>query len=285
MNISILIRQPQILLLVLSPVFFICMFVEYFWGIRRKKLQSNAQYCIAEVICNFTLAGLYLVTDALTGILISHLYLSLFSWRMFDINMTTGTILLLIVTQDFLYYWFHRASHKIRWMWAAHVVHHSSKNMNFTVAFRQSLMYPVAGMWLFWIPLVIIGFDPHWVILSVLINLGYQFFPHTQIVKKLGWFELILNTPSHHRVHHGINHQYIDRNFAGIFIIWDRLFGTFVPERETVRYGVSRPVNSFNPVKVSFIEWIDMFSDAIKKNIGWKKRLKVLFAPPSNYKH
>lgn len=220
--------------------------------------------------------------DILAGLLIAKLYLAVFGWKLFDIQMGPFSFVLLMIAQDFCYYWFHRASHRVRWMWAAHVVHHSSENMNFSTAFRQSLMYPFAGMWVFWLPLVILGFDPNWVVFVVLLNLGLQFFVHTQAVRKLGPLEWLFNTPSHHRVHHGRNPQYIDKNYAGILIIWDKLFGTFVPEEETVIYGITKPVNSFNPIKVTFSEWRDMFSDVTTKGLSFSERLKLLFAPPAS---
>ncbi|MGB0893883.1 MAG: sterol desaturase family protein [Parashewanella sp.] len=284
MSFEQLITHPEWLLMLLAPIFFICIALEYFLGVRANKLPANAKYELPEVLCNFSLAGLHQVTDILAGLLIAQLYLSVFDWRLFDISMSLSSFVLLLVAQDFCYYWFHRASHRIRWMWAAHVVHHSSENMNFTTAFRQSLMYPVAGMWLFWLPLVVIGFDPKWVVFAVLLNLGYQFFVHTQLVKQLGIFEWLFNTPSHHRVHHGVNPQYIDKNYAGVLIIWDKLFGTFVPEQETVRYGIPKPVNSFNPIKVSFAEWRDMLKEASANDINWRQRLMVLSAPPADKK-
>ena len=136
-------------------------------------------------------------------------------------------------------------------------------------------------MWIFWLPLVIIGFDPNWVVFVVLLNLGLQFFVHTQAIKSLGPLELIFNTPSHHRVHHGRNPQYIDRNYAGVLIIWDKLFGTFEPEGETVVYGITKPVNSFNPIKVTFSEWRDMLCDVSRSGLNLRQRLQVLFAPPA----
>lgn len=166
-------------------------------------------------------------------------------------------------------------------MWAAHVAHHSSENMNFSTAFRQSLMYPFAGMWVFWLPLVIVGFDPNWVVFVVLLNLGLQFFVHTQAVRSLGILEWVINTPSHHRVHHGRNPQYIDKNYAGILIIWDRFFGTYEKEVETVEYGITKPVNSFNPLVVTFTEWRDMFSEFFAANRTLSQRFSALFAPPA----
>ncbi|ELB2050295.1 sterol desaturase family protein [Vibrio parahaemolyticus] len=282
MDWSQIMERPELLLMALAPIFFLCIAAEYGLGERRGKLPDSAQYYLPEVACNFVLAGLHQAADILTGLLIAHFYLWMFDWRLFDIEMSVSAFLLLMLLQDFFYYWFHRASHRIRWMWAAHVVHHSSERMNFSTAFRQSLMYPLAGMWLFWLPLVVIGFDPKWVVFVVLLNLGLQFFVHTQLIRSLGPLEWVFNTPSHHRVHHGINRQYIDKNYAGVLIIWDRMFGTFEPEIETVRYGISKPVNSFNPIKVTFAEWKDMFNEVRRPNLTWQQRWRCLFAPPSD---
>lgn len=282
MDFNLLISHPEWLLLVLAPLFFICMALEWFFGDRLRRLPENARYRPAEVFCNFVLAGMHQGADILTGLLLAKLYLWLFGWRLFDIEMNGWTFVLLMLGQDFCYYWFHRASHRCRWMWAAHVVHHSSENMNFSTAFRQSLMYPLAGMWLFWLPLVIIGFDPNWVVFVVLLNLGLQFFVHTQAIKRLGPLEWIFNTPSHHRVHHGRNPQYIDKNYAGVLIIWDRLFGSFEPEWETVRYGITKPVNSFNPVTVTFAEWRDMLAEVSRPGLSFRQRWRLLFAPPAS---
>ncbi|MEL4429738.1 sterol desaturase family protein [Shewanella mangrovisoli] len=282
MDIAALINHPEVLLLVLAPLFFVCILLEWYFGDRRQKLPVSARYHTKEVLCNFSLAAMHQGADILTGLLIAKLYLAVFGWKLFDIQMGPLSFVLLMIAQDFCYYWFHRASHRVRWMWAAHVVHHSSENMNFSTAFRQSLMYPFAGMWVFWLPLVILGFDPNWVVFVVLLNLGLQFFVHTQAVRKLGPLEWLFNTPSHHRVHHGRNPQYIDKNYAGILIIWDKLFGTFVPEGETVIYGITKPVNSFNPLKVTFSEWRDMFSEVTARGLTFSERFKILFAPPAS---
>lgn len=282
MTVDKLVNHPEWLLIVLAPVFVLCMLAEYWLGQRRQKLPENSRYSLPETLCNFTLAGMHQIADLIAGLLIVNLYLWLFDWRLFDISMTALSFLVLMILQDFCYYWFHRASHRVRWMWAAHVAHHSSENMNFSTAFRQSLMYPLAGMWLFWVPLVIIGFEPKWVIFVVLLNLGLQFFVHTQWIRTLGPLEFIFNTPSHHRVHHGTNPQYIDKNYAGVLIIWDKLFGTFEPEIEPVRYGITKPIHSFNPITVTFHEWREMWSAAFGKPLSVKQRLSVLFSPPKD---
>ncbi|MCS6205134.1 sterol desaturase family protein [Shewanella baltica] len=282
MDIASLIQHPEVLLLVLAPLFFVCILLEWYFGDKRQKLPLTARYRSQEVLCNFSLAAMHQGADLLTGLLIAKLYLAMFGWKLFDIEMGPLSFIALMIAQDFCYYWFHRASHRVRWMWAAHVVHHSSENMNFSTAFRQSLMYPFAGMWVFWLPLVVIGFDPNWVVFVVLLNLGLQFFVHTQAIKSLGPLEWVFNTPSHHRVHHGRNPQYIDKNYAGVLIIWDKLFGTFEPEVETVIYGITKPVNSFNPLKVTFSEWRDMFAEVTATGLSVKQRLRILFAPPSS---
>ena len=282
MNIESLINNPEWLLVVLAPLFIVCMLAEYFIGQKQNHLPENSRYTLPEVACNFTLAGMHQLSDLLTGLLVAHLYLWLFGWRLMDIEMGLASFLLLMVLQDFCYYWFHRASHRTRWMWASHVAHHSSERMNFSTAFRQSLMYPISGMWVFWLPLVIIGFEPKWVVFVVLLNLGLQFFVHTQWIRTLGPLEWVFNTPSHHRVHHGRNPQYIDKNYAGVLIIWDKLFGTFEPEVETVHYGTTKPVNSDNPITVTFQEWKLIFQDLRNSEYSWPKKLRMMFTPPSD---
>ncbi|USD64449.1 sterol desaturase family protein [Vibrio sp. SCSIO 43136] len=274
--------NPELLLMLLAPLFFVCMIAEYWLGQRSGKLPTNAAYQLPEVVCNFTLSGLHQVSDIVTGLVVFQLYLWVFDARLFEIEIGLVSFAALMILQDFCYYWFHRASHRVRWMWAAHVVHHSSEKMNFSTAFRQSLMYPLAGMWLFWVPLLVLGFEPQWVVFVVLLNLGLQFFVHTQWIRTLGPLEFIFNTPSHHRVHHGVNAQYIDKNYAGVLIIWDKIFGTFEPEAETVRYGISKPVNSFNPITVTFAEWKAMLREATQPNLTFKQRTQLLFAPPSD---
>jgi len=280
MNLSLLTVNPELLLIALAPIFFICIFLEWYLGDRRKKLPLSAQYKKSEVLCNLSLSIMHQGSDIIAGLFVSGLYLSILNWRLFEIEINFTNFLLLMIAQDFCYYWFHRCSHRIRYMWAAHVVHHSSENMNFSTAFRQSLMYPIAGMWIFWLPLVIIGFPPNMVVLVVLFNLALQFFVHTQSVQTLGPIEWIFNTPAHHRVHHGRNPQYIDKNYAGVLIIWDKIFGTFEPEVATVEYGITKPVHSFNPITVTFAEWKDLYRDFCTKGLTLKQRLGVLFKPP-----
>ena len=278
----------QYILLALGPIFGLFIAMEFLY-LRKKQKQwavpklKSAQYSWADTISNGILALMHEVADAVCGALfIMAAYGLLFEHRLFEIENSLGSFILLFLLQDFFYYGFHRASHNIRWMWASHVVHHSSQTMNLSTAFRQSLTYPISGMWLFWTPIVWIGFEPELVVGAVLLSLGYQFFVHTQVVGKLGLIEKIMNTPSHHRVHHARNPEYIDKNYAGVLIIWDKIFGSFVEERDDTpcEFGITRQVKSHNPIYLTFHEWRDMFSDALSKDKNLWQRLKHLWATP-----
>lgn len=195
-------------------------------------------------------------------------------------NLNLAWFAVLFVAQDLLYYWFHRASHRIRWFWSAHVAHHSSEYLNFSTALRQSVLYPVTGMPLFWLPLAFIGFSVPWIAFIVAVNLAIQFFVHTQAVGKLGPLEWVFNTPSHHRVHHAKNPQYIDQNYAGVFIIWDRMFGTFVPEEEQCVYGITKKVNFRSPYESNFRDFIELCRE-VRQRKGLRRKLGLFLAPPA----
>jgi sterol desaturase/sphingolipid hydroxylase (fatty acid hydroxylase superfamily) len=264
------------ILLAMAPVFlgFILWEVCY-WKNRRPV------YNLGDSLSNAALALLHQGADALAWLLVIGIYWWVYQFRLFDLPATWWSIAALFLAQDFFYYFFHRASHRIRWMWASHVTHHSSERLNLSTAFRQSLTYPISGMWLFWLPLAWIGFQPRHIVAVVAINLGFQFFVHTEAVGKLGWLEYVFNTPSHHRVHHARNPKYIDRNYAGVLIIWDKLFGSFVAEDPEVpcEYGLVTPIHSYNPLVLTFHEWIAMFRDFLKpQSLGG--RFRQLFGPP-----
>ena len=265
----------EVILLALSPIFLVFVSVEF--------IKYRHFYDIKDSMANTALALLHQGADAVSLILLMPLFNWLYEYRVLDIELSVFTVLFAFIFQDFLYYWFHRASHNIHWLWAAHVVHHSSTKMNFTTAFRQSLMYPLAGMWVFWLPMILIGFDPITVLTVVALNLAYQFFVHTQIVKKLGWFESVFNTPSHHRVHHAINREYLDKNFAGVLIIWDKLFGTFVEEdsNKPCKYGIVGQLNSNNPVTITFHQWWHLIKQTYTAK-GFKAKLSILFGYPTS---
>lgn len=265
------------LLLGLAPVFLGCIAAEAWWLHRR----GRQTYTVRDTASNAALALMHQASDAVAWLLTFGLFVALWRHRLFDIPVSWWSVVLLVVAQDFCYYLFHRASHRVRWLWASHVTHHSSNRLNLSTAFRQSLTYPISGMWLFWLPLASIGFAPAHIVLVVAVNLAVQFFVHTELVGRLGWLEAVFNTPSHHRVHHARNPKYLDRNYAGIFIVWDRLFGSFAPEdpAEPCDYGLVHRIHSHNPIVLTFHEWAAMLRDAAQAP-GWKARLEQLFGPP-----
>ncbi len=198
----------------------------------------------------------------LTKGLILGAFMFMYQFRLFTIGFEWWAWLLLLFLEDIAYYWNHRIAHESRLFWASHVVHHSSQKYNLSTALRQTWTGSFYTF-IFWLPLIIIGFHPIMVVMQMSISLLYQYWIHTELIDKMPkWFEAIFNTPSHHRVHHATNPQYLDRNHAGIFIIWDKLFGTFEPEVEKPVYGLVSNIETYNPVKVAFIEWINMFKDA-----------------------
>lgn len=182
-------------------------------------------------------------------------WLGLYAWayqyRLFDLDPRLAWVWVAgLFMQDFCFYCYHRCSHRIRLLWAAHENHHSSQYCNLTTALRQSWTTPLYS-YSFFIPMAFMGFHPLVIITIQSISLIYQFFLHTESVGRLGPLEWVMNTPSHHRVHHGANPQYIDRNYAGIFIIWDRLFGSFEPEQEKVKFGLTKDMPDFNPLRIA----------------------------------
>jgi sterol desaturase/sphingolipid hydroxylase (fatty acid hydroxylase superfamily) len=185
---------------------------------------------------------------------------------------------LLFFADDFSYYWFHRISHESRGFWASHVVHHSSQHYNLSTALRQTWVPMTYFPFWLWMPAV--GFEPWMVLLAQAWSLIYQFWIHTERIRRLPrWFEAIFNTPSHHRVHHGVNDQYLDRNYGGILIIWDRLFGTYEPEGERVRYGLTTQLRTYRPIQVAFHEYIAMWHD-MRRARRWRDKLGVVFRGP-----
>ncbi|MEN7432440.1 sterol desaturase family protein [Chromobacterium sp. TRC.1.1.SA] len=269
----------ELILLALAPVFLLFVAWEL-WLFRRQG--RLGLYNWRDSLCSAALGLLHQGADKLAWVLVLPLYGWIYQHhRLLDFSDGWLSFFLLFLGQDFLYYWFHRGSHRVRWLWAAHSVHHSSTRMNFTTAFRQSLMYPLAGMWAFWLPLAWVGFPPEQVVAVVLLNLAFQFFVHTQATPKLGWLEYVFNTPSIHRGHHAKNPRYIDHNYAGVLVVWDRMFGTYAEELDSdpCDYGTVKPVNSFNPLWVSLVEWRDMLAEAWRAD-GWRDRLVLLFGPP-----
>jgi len=207
-------------------------------------------------------------------------------WENFAIFPNMGAALwvfvLAFILDDLAYYWIHRMGHRMRWMWAAHVIHHSSQHYNLSTALRQTWTGAFTPGILFKMPIFLLGIEPAIVFFVAGINLIYQFWIHTEAIDKMPrWFEYLFNTPSHHRVHHANNPRYLDANYAGVFMVWDRLFGSYIPEQkeEPCRYGLVTDLGTFNPLRVAVHEWVGIFSD-IWSAKRWKDRVMFLLAPP-----
>lgn len=190
-------------------------------------------------------------------------------------------LLVLFFGQEFCYYWYHRTAHRVRWFWCNHSVHHSPNQLNLSAAYRIGLFGRLSGSVLFFVPLMWLGFHPKLVLQMLTLNLLYQFWLHTTWIPKLGWLEGLVNTPSAHRVHHASNPEYLDANYGGVLMVFDRWFGTYRPERDDlpVRYGLVQPMTSHNPLKIEFREWAALLRDL------WRARtlralLGAIFMPP-----
>lgn len=206
-------------------------------------------------------------------------YYAVYQFRVFDLSYQWWwTWPLLFLADDFSYYWFHRCSHRVRYFWASHVVHHSSQRYNLATALRQTWTGGLSGSFVFYLWMPWLGFHPLAILFMHSISLLYQFWIHTELIVRLpAWFEAIFNTPSHHRVHHARNPAYLDRNHAGILIIWDRLFGTFEPEGEKPEYGLVRNIETYNPLYIASHEWGAIFRDLWRHpRYAWQ----YLFGPP-----
>jgi sterol desaturase/sphingolipid hydroxylase (fatty acid hydroxylase superfamily) len=222
------------------------------------------------------------ISGALFAFLFIGFALKLQPYRIVDLGWSWPVFVAAFFLDDLTYYWWHRASHRIRWLWADHVQHHSSQHYNLSTALRQPLTGAFTPGLFFRAPMILLGFPLPMIAFVHGINLVYQFWIHTEAIGKFPrWFEFVMNTPSHHRVHHATNARYLDSNYAGIFIVWDRMFGTFVAEdaKDAPRYGIVKNLASYNPVRVAFHEWIGIAND-IRRASNPRDALFYLFAPP-----
>ncbi|WP_316788447.1 sterol desaturase family protein [Pedobacter frigoris] len=257
------------------PIFFILIGIEIAYTFY-KKLNY---YRLNDSISNLSqgigqqITGIFMKTALFFG------YKYIFeNWRFFDLPNNIWTWVILFIGVDFFYYWFHRMSHQVNALWAAHIVHHQSEEYNLTVALRQS-WFQSWFSWVFYLPLALVGFDPVMFLTLSAFNTLYQFWIHTRAIKSLGPLEYIINTPSHHRVHHGSNPKYIDKNHAGTLIIWDMMFGTFQKEEEDVYYGITTPLASWNPIWANLHYWDELWHTA-KQSPSWKDKVRVFLKPP-----
>ena len=244
--------------------------------------QNKNYYKANDSICTLgLLVGNIAMAFAIKGFALG-LHFYLYQFRLIELASLIPTWAMWAMTFvliDFVFYIYHRMSHRVRFLWAIHMSHHSSEEMNFAVSFRQSWFGPVSKI-PFFIVLHLLGLDPSIIAVAGVVSTLWGIVGHTQIFGKLGPLEWIFNTPSHHRVHHGSNAQYIDKNYGNLFIIWDRIFGTFEEEKERVTYGLVSNVNTFNPIKITFMAWSSIIKD-IKMENNLTENLNLIFGPPN----
>jgi len=234
----------------------------------------NLYLMLANSAIDLTFRAIYV------GVIFEYFY----NHRLTDWHNVVNYWLLLLLAEDFLYYWLHRFDHEIRFFWATHVTHHSSEKLNFSVGFRSSVFQPLYRF-IYFIPLAWFGFKPLDIVFMYSATQIWGIFVHTEMIKKMGWLEHILVTPSHHRVHHASNPKYLDKNMGMFLIIWDKIFGTFQPELpaeeyQPIKYGLTKNVEHPNPASIIFHEWEQMWKDVQRKDITVQDKMNYLFGPP-----
>ena len=259
------------------PGFVALVVIEMLWA----RARAPQSYEPGDTLISLAMGLGSTVAGLLTAGAVGAIYLWLWQFRLVEIGWAWWAWILCFVLDDLAYYVFHRTAHRVRWFWASHVNHHSSQHYNLSTALRQTWTGTIALGFIFRLPLLLIGFHPGMIFFCAGLNLIYQFWFHTEAIGKCPrWFEAVMNTPSHHRVHHATNPLYLDRNYAGVFIVWDKLLGTFQPELESERihYGIVKQLGSFNLLWVAFHEWIGIARDVW--TAPWGSKLGYLWRPP-----
>jgi sterol desaturase/sphingolipid hydroxylase (fatty acid hydroxylase superfamily) len=266
--------RETMLALVAMPIYIIFIGLE----IVLSYFHDKKFYSLKDTVANVYLSALNFLLDLLLRSLGLLVLVYFYDQRFFEIRNSFIYWIVLLFTEDFMYYWLHRVDHFCRFFWAVHVTHHSSENFNLTVGFRSSVFQPLYRF-IYFIPLALMGFKPVDIAFMYAATQIYGILIHTRYVNKMGFLEWFMATPSHHRVHHGSNVQYLDRNMGMVFIIWDKLFGTFEPEKEEVKYGLTENLKTNNPIKVVFHEWQAMLKD-LKRSSLIKDKFMYIFGPP-----
>ncbi len=272
--------REQWLILISMPVYFIIIGLELLLS----HISHRKAYTIKDSATNLYLMLLNSGIDLAFRLAYLAILQYFFLHAVMHWQNTFAYWLLLLLAEDFLYYWLHRFDHEVRLFWAVHVTHHSSEHLNFSVGFRSSVFEPLYRF-IYFIPLAWIGFKPLDIVFMYSATQIWGIFVHTRMIKKMGWLEYILITPSHHRVHHASNPKYLDKNMGMFLVIWDKLFGTFQPELsesayQPIRYGLTKNIEKPNAVSIVFHEWKQMWKDAFQKNITLRQRMNYLFGPP-----
>jgi sterol desaturase/sphingolipid hydroxylase (fatty acid hydroxylase superfamily) len=270
----------QILLLVSTPAYMLIIGAELLLSnYQHRKLYSwkdtavNVYLMLLNAALDLLFRGVYLV-------ILDYFY----RHHILSFSHVVVYWVMLLLLEDFLYYWLHRFDHEIRLFWAVHVTHHSSENFNFTVGFRSSVFQPLYRF-MYFIPLALMGFKPLDILFIYAATQIWGIFVHTKLINKMGWLEYFLVTPSHHRVHHASNPKYLDKNMGMFLIIWDKMFGTFQPELpeaeyQPIKYGLTKSIEKETPLTIVFHEWTQMWKDVGRKDVNFKEKWFYLFGPP-----
>ncbi len=274
----------QVLLFGMLPLFGLSLGLEWLNRRMRKgtwQTGAGEGFDYREVFANLGLGACFYATEVLMHILmVGAIIATVWEHRIWTVPINAWTLPLIFVIEELCYYGYHRSAHRVRWFWSQHVSHHTGETMNMTTAARQSILTNVVGVWVFFLPPVLFGVHPAVIALMLGANLAYQWFIHTESVGKFHpVIEWLIDTPSNHRVHHGRNPQYIDKNFGGVLMIFDHLFGTYEPEVEKVEYGITRQIKSYNFLVLNVHEFVDMWRDALAPGHLWQ-RLKHFWKPP-----
>ena len=272
--------REQLLILFSTPVYVIIIGLELLLS----HLQHRKLYSWKDTASNVYLMLLNATIDLSFRVIYVAILVHVFNHKLFSWETGVSYWVMLVLAEDFTYYWLHRFDHEVRLFWAVHVTHHSSEHMNFTVGFRSSVFQPLYRF-IYFIPLAWLGFKPLDIVFIYSATQIWGIFVHTDLIGKMGWLEYVLVTPSHHRVHHASNPKYLDRNMGMFLIVWDQLFGTFQPELpdgeyQQKKYGLTKPLDKSSPVHLVFHEWLDIRKDLGRKDISWREKWFYLFGPP-----
>jgi sterol desaturase/sphingolipid hydroxylase (fatty acid hydroxylase superfamily) len=274
--------REQLLILITTPIYLIVIGLEIFVS----KLRKQDTYTIKDTAQNIY----FMLLNGGIDLLFRAVYIGIILSFFYN-HRIAGPIqnpwlywIILLIFEDFMYYWLHRADHYCRLFWATHVTHHSSPKFNLTVGFRSSILEPLYRF-IYFIPLALCGFQPIDIAFIYAATQTWGILVHTEKINKAGWLEYIFVTPSHHRVHHGSNPKYLDKNMGMFLIIWDKLFGTFQPELHSeeyqpIKYGLTKPLEKEDPAHIVLHEWKSIGKDLRRKNLSLKQRLLYLFGPP-----
>ena len=272
--------REQLLILISTPIYIFIIGLEVFLS----NYHQRKLYTWKDTAINLYL----MVTNSAIDLLFRVIYIAILGYcyehRWINFTHVFTYWFILVLAEDFMYYWLHRFDHEIRLFWAIHATHHSSEHMNFSVGFRSSVFQPLYRF-IYFIPLAFLGFRPLDIVFVYSATQIWGIFVHTEIIRKMGWLEYVLVTPSHHRVHHASNPKYLDKNLGMFLIVWDQLFGTFQPELpdeeyQPKKYGLTKPIKKETPITLIFHEWQNIWKDVSRQDIGWKEKWFYLFGPP-----